>query len=66
MEHNGSGLPEDVIAELTGTAGAAENDDLELVYVHAFLERWGGSVAVVDGQVRMTLPTPGSLAETGG
>lgn len=61
FSHNGSGLPTSVVGELTGQEDATTaGDDLELVHVHAFLERWGGSVETVDGTVRVSLPTPGS------
>ncbi len=64
---NGSGLPEDVVGRLTGrhrpVDGVEPTDELELVYVHAFIEKWAGSVDVRDGAVQITLPTPGA---TGG
>lgn len=64
---NGSGLPDEVIGRLTGghrPADAGEpTDDLELVYVHAFIEKWGGAVDVRDDAVQITLPTTGTEAD---
>lgn len=61
LSHNGSGLPSSVVTALTGQADATTaGDDLELVHVQAFLERWGGSVETVEETVRVSLPTPGS------
>lgn len=60
LSDNGSGLPTEVAERLTAPPErAAEAGDLEPDYVHAFLERWGGSIAVVEGQVEITLVTPG-------
>lgn len=63
---NGSGLPPEVADLLTGATGESPGtDDLELAYVHSYLEKWGGSVSVEDGTVRITLLTPSSVSNGG-
>lgn len=64
---NGSGLPEEVTARMTGeTTASPGTDDLELAYVHSYLEKWGGSVAVSDGTVTIRLLTPRSVSNANG
>ena len=60
---NGSGLPEDVANRLTGRPGDGPGtDDLELATVPAFIEKWGGDIAVEDGAVELTLLLPQSFS----
>lgn len=62
ITHNGSGLPVDVIDRLTGETRDAGAGDLELAYVHSYLEKWGGSVSVTADTVEISLQTPRSVS----